>query len=168
MAFYIATAYAASIGGVGTLIGTGTNLVFKGIYENRFPNAEDKIDFTRFMAWAGALVWCNSLLLFICFQITHLGLFRPNSAIGQQVKAGALISDTVRAVVLQKYEELGKMTIHETQVAIWFSVMILLLFTRSPGIFPGWNTILNRVYVANKNLHFVCYSLNFISNILVL
>lgn len=33
MAFYFGVAYSATIGGTGTLIGTGTNLTFKGLYE---------------------------------------------------------------------------------------------------------------------------------------
>lgn len=33
IAFYMGVAYASSIGGCGSLIGTGTNLTFKGIYD---------------------------------------------------------------------------------------------------------------------------------------
>lgn len=33
IAFYMGISYAASIGGCGSLIGTGTNLTFKGIFD---------------------------------------------------------------------------------------------------------------------------------------
>lgn len=33
IAYYMGVSYAASIGGCGSLIGTGTNLTFKGIYD---------------------------------------------------------------------------------------------------------------------------------------
>lgn len=36
---YISIAFAATIDGVGTIIGTGTNLTFKRIYETCFPEA---------------------------------------------------------------------------------------------------------------------------------
>uniref|UniRef100_A0A1A9V3T2 Citrate transporter-like domain-containing protein n=1 Tax=Glossina austeni TaxID=7395 RepID=A0A1A9V3T2_GLOAU len=147
MAFYIATAYASSIGGTGTLIGSGTNMVFKGIYEGRFPTAQDKIDFPRFMMWSTPMVIVQAGLMFLCFNITHLGLFRPKSAIGQQVNAGAGAAPAVKAIVADKYIELGPMSAHEWQVAFWFLVMILMLFCRSPGVFTGWGDLLDLVKI---------------------
>ncbi|XP_037730222.1 protein I'm not dead yet 2 isoform X4 [Drosophila subpulchrella] len=49
IAFYVGVAYASTIGGLGTLIGTGTNLVFKGIYDQRFPTSTEEITFANFM-----------------------------------------------------------------------------------------------------------------------
>lgn len=39
MCYFISTAYAACIGGTGCIIGTGTNLAFKGLYEAMFPES---------------------------------------------------------------------------------------------------------------------------------
>ncbi|XP_065360932.1 protein I'm not dead yet-like [Calliphora vicina] len=150
MGFYFGVAYASTIGGCGTLIGTGTNLTLKGIYENRFPEATDKIDFPSFMAWALPMVVVDTLLLYICLQITHFGLFRPKSKEGLEVAKGTLAVDTVKAVVLQKYDELGPMSVHEWQVLWWFICMVVLLFTRAPGFMPGWGDILNAVSIRSS------------------
>ncbi|XP_061388387.1 protein I'm not dead yet-like [Musca vetustissima] len=147
MAFYFGIAYASTIGGCGTLIGTGTNLTFKGLFEGRFPDATDKIDFPHFLGWAMPMVVVDTVLLFLSLQITHLGLGRPDSPTAQEVSRGAQAAATVRAAVMEKYSELGPMSRHECQVLFWFMAMIALLFTRSPGFMPGWADFFNAVEI---------------------
>lgn len=91
------------------------------------------------------MVVLDTLLLYLCLKITHFGLFRPNSKEGLEVTKGTGASDTVKAVVLQKYEELGPMSVHEWQILWWFVCMVVLLFTRAPGFMPGWGDFLNAV-----------------------
>ncbi|KAH8382185.1 hypothetical protein KR009_002172, partial [Drosophila setifemur] len=144
MAFYFSIAYASSIGGCGTLIGTGTNLTYKGLYDTRFPDATEKVDFPIFMAYAiPFVVILLIILVWISLQFTHMGLFRPNSKVGQEVKKGTEGQDVVKGVIKDRKKELGKMSCHEIQVAILFILMVVLLFTRKPGFLPGWADFLN-------------------------
>ncbi|XP_017020528.1 protein I'm not dead yet 2-like [Drosophila kikkawai] len=144
MVFYIAVAYCAGIGGTGTLIGTGTNLVFRGIYNQRFPNADEEITFTNFMMYCLPIVCIlNAVCVYFSFLITHMGLFRPNSKTGQAVKKANENKKLVEEVMRQRYKELGPMSCHEIQVALIFILMIILLFTRRPGFFDGWDTLVN-------------------------
>ncbi|XP_034487736.1 protein I'm not dead yet 2-like [Drosophila innubila] len=144
LAFYFGISYASTIGGCGTLIGTGTNLTFKGLYETRFPNSKEKVDFPIFMAYSiPIVVIVNVILLFLSLQMTHMGLFRKNSKIGQEVKKGTENQGVVKTVVTQRYKELGPWTCHEIQVAIMFTLMVVLLFTRKPGFMTGWGDFLN-------------------------
>jgi len=89
------------------------------------------------------VVIVNVLLLYLSLQITHMGLFRKNSKIGQEVKKGTENQNVVKTVVVQRYKELGPWTCHEIQVAIMFTLMVVLLFTRKPGFMTGWGDFLN-------------------------
>ncbi|KAH8292099.1 hypothetical protein KR054_004693, partial [Drosophila jambulina] len=151
MVFYIGVAYCSAIGGVGTLIGTGTNLVFRGIYNQRFPNADVEITFTNFMLYTLPFVCVlNAVCVYFSFLITHMGLFRPNSKTGQAVKKANENRKLVEEVMRQRHHDLGPMTCHEIQVTIIFLLMIILLFTRRPGFVPGWDTLVNAKPVAGS------------------
>ncbi|EDW83335.2 uncharacterized protein Dwil_GK22371 [Drosophila willistoni] len=151
MAFYIGVAYAASIGGCGTLIGTGTNLVFKGLYDTRFPDSVEKVSFPVFMLYSCPLiVGLNLLLTYLSLQITHMGLFRWKSKRAQEVKKGSESKELIKAVLKSRHASLGPMSCHEIQVTILFVTTIVLLFTCKPGFMPGWANFLNAKKIGNS------------------
>lgn len=102
------------------------------------------MEFVNFIAYSMPLiVIVNSLLVFFTLQITHMGLCRPNSNEGKQLKSGESQKEAVKELIQHAYKDLGPITCHEIQVILAFVLMIALLITRNPGFFPGWGTFLN-------------------------
>ncbi|XP_033164238.1 protein I'm not dead yet 2 [Drosophila mauritiana] len=157
VAFYAGIAYAASIGGLGTLIGTGTNLVFRGIYSERFPTSTVEITFANFMFYSIPLmVFVNITLVIIGFLITHMGLFRPNSKTGKIISEANTNRKLMEDVLRQRHIDLGPMSCHEIQMAIAFAFMIVLLITRKPGFFTGWSDLIDgKVVGSSSGLSFI-------------
>lgn len=94
----------------------------------------------------------NLLLVYLSLQVTHMGMFRPNSKTGLQVASGLSQKDLIKKVIQDSYNDLGPITCHEIQVILFFIVMVTLLFTRNPGFVPGWKEFLNAKYDATFSL----------------
>lgn len=143
-AYLLAAAYCSSIGGTGTLVGTGTNLTFKGIFESTFPLAEP-ITFTNWMIASIPQMIVNSFLTWIYLRIAFMGYLRPESKDAVAATIGAEGEAITNEVIDQRYKELGKMSFHELSVAILFVICVILWLFRKPGFVVGWAEYLTQM-----------------------
>jgi sodium-dependent dicarboxylate transporter 2/3/5 len=128
----ISIAYAASIGGMATLIGTPPNLSFTRIFSIYFPNAPE----VTFAQWFVFALPCTVVFLLISWVLLMI-LFLP--------KGNTTISET--DLFKEEYSSLGRMSFEEKTVLILFSIMALMwLFRKNIFIgsftIPGWSSVM--------------------------
>ncbi|GFS45247.1 hypothetical protein TNIN_58381 [Trichonephila inaurata madagascariensis] len=126
----LSIAYAANCGGTGTVIGSGPNLVLKGLVEELYPDSTE----LTFASW---LIY-NAPVMVICVLICWIGLqlFYQPCCLKEDNKA----QTAARNAVLKSYQELGSITFHEAAVAILFLLVVVLWFLRDPQFIDGWST----------------------------
>ncbi len=128
----IGIAYAASIGGIATLIGTPPNLSFTRIFSIYFPNAPE----ITFANWFMFGLPCSIIFLFISW-IIMTSFFMPK----QQI-------NTINIDIFkEEYRHLGRIRYEEKVVLLLFVSLAFLWLFRSDInvgrlIIPGWSTIL--------------------------
>jgi sodium-dependent dicarboxylate transporter 2/3/5 len=131
VALLIGIAYAASIGGLATLIGTPPNLVFARQVTILFPELPE-ISFAQWMIFALPFAL---IFLGICWLLlTKLFLGKRKLGVGVEL-------------FRKEYSQLGPMRYQEWVVMISFSLMALLwIFRKSITVgefrIPGWTEIL--------------------------
>lgn len=128
----LSIAYACSIGGIGTLIGTPPNLVFVRIYQIVFPEAP-VISFGSWMIIALPI----SILMLVLISFLLLKVFFK---FDKNLKVDPHF-------IKEEYLKLGKITFEEKTVAIIFGTTALLWIFRGDLNFgfiviPGWERIL--------------------------
>ncbi len=125
-------AYACSVGGIATLVGTPPNLAFTRIFQITFPGAEP----IAFGTWLlMGLPLAVIMLVIIWFMITKLFYRIPQS----------IHADT--NIVESEYASLGPIQFEERVVLIVFMLTALLWIFRRPltlGSFtiPGWSQLI--------------------------
>ncbi|CAL4060255.1 unnamed protein product, partial [Meganyctiphanes norvegica] len=129
---FMATAYAANLGGTGAITGTGPNLVLKGILEDEYCEPTG----LNFASWMGfnvpGMLICI-LLAWGWLQVIFMGCKRNSLGESSPEKEHA-----VKKLLRQKYNDLGRMTYHEATVLTLFIILVLLWLFRSPEFVPGW------------------------------
>lgn len=110
----LGVAYAASIGGIGTPIGTPPNAEFRAVYERTFG---EEVTFLQWMIWGLPLV------------LVMLPL------------AGLWLTRSLKDSEPIEIPEVGPWTVHERRVMIVFVLTAIAWVTRREP-FGGWSTIL--------------------------
>ncbi|MFT4576834.1 MAG: sodium-dependent dicarboxylate transporter 2/3/5 [Polaribacter sp.] len=132
LAMMLGIAYAASVGGTGSLIGTPPNMVFAGVFAKFFPE-KPEIDFLEWMKLGTPIVII--ILPIIWFYLTKYFKISGNFA-------GA------KEVIKHEIKSLGKMSKMEKRVfAVFLFTALGWVFRRDivldSFIIPGWSSLLN-------------------------
>lgn len=130
-ALMIGLAYAATIGGMATLVGTPTNMIFYRAYMEAYPTAGN----LTFLSWF-KIGFPVSLLLFIATWLT----------LRSRIPKKELKDVFDITIFKESYKKLGKMSPDEKRVGIIFIVTAVLWFTRADiplGSFTitGWSKL---------------------------
>jgi sodium-dependent dicarboxylate transporter 2/3/5 len=128
----LGTAYASSVGGMATLIGTPPNLAFAKIFEETFPQAPE-------ISFAGWIIFSLPISLVFFFIIWAFMSYRA------RLGKGRMQAD--RSIFLEEYKKLGPFSYEEKVVLIDFLILAFLWLFRNPipvGDFtiPGWSSLL--------------------------
>ena len=138
-------AYSASIGGIGTLIGTAPNIVFAGFYKNLYPD-NPEISFMEWMTMAIPVV-----IIFIPIVWVYLCKFVSPVPLGQ-----IEFSKSNGDIIKRELTSLGKITRPEKMVACVFSVTALMWIFRKPLeldsiTIPGWSSLFSNPEMLNDS-----------------
>lgn len=145
--YYLSIAYASTIGGCGTLVGTATNSAFKGIFDSEFPEYANSVNFFWFMAYSTPAMLLMQLLIWISLQVTFMGMFRSKSEAARKVNLASSGSSTTMKVIKEQYRNLGPATFHEWASGLLFILAVFLYIFRKPGFMLGWADVLTTMKV---------------------
>ncbi|XP_017350322.1 solute carrier family 13 member 4 [Ictalurus punctatus] len=128
--------YAATIGGLITITGTSTNLIFAEQFNNRYPDAK-VINFGTWFIFSLPIALIMLVLTWLWLHFLFLGCnFRETCSWSKKRKTKREILSEKR--IQEEYQKLGAISYPEVVTGVFFILMTLLWFTREPGFVPGW------------------------------
>ncbi|XP_025911655.1 solute carrier family 13 member 1 [Apteryx rowi] len=131
-------AYSATIGGLTTITGTSTNLIFAEHFNTRYPDCQC-INFGSWFILSIPITVIILLLSWVWLQWLFLGFdFKSMFRCGKEKTAREQAS---AQVIREEYKKLGPISYPEIVTLVLFILMTLLWFTRDPGFIPGWSSL---------------------------
>ncbi|OQV19170.1 Solute carrier family 13 member 2 [Hypsibius exemplaris] len=138
-ALVLSVAYAASIGGMATLTGTLTNVIFYGQFREQYNNAAAREELTyasfSFFALPTMIIclivaWCWLTFQFFLFPYLQSRVSEHDPEIDRNMKQ----------MFRRKFSELGPVRFAEMSALALFLTLVVLWFFRAPGFMAGWDT----------------------------
>ncbi|XP_038594768.1 solute carrier family 13 member 4 isoform X2 [Micropterus salmoides] len=134
--------YAATIGGLITITGTSTNLIFAEQFNNRYPDAK-VINFGTWFIFSFPIAIIMLVLTWLWLHFLFLGCnFRETCSLSKKRKTRREILSEKR--IHEEYAKLGPISYPEVVTGVFFILMTLLWFTREPGFVPGWTSLFEK------------------------
>uniref|UniRef100_A0A8D0STA9 Solute carrier family 13 member 1 n=1 Tax=Sus scrofa TaxID=9823 RepID=A0A8D0STA9_PIG len=134
-------AYSSTIGGLTTITGTSTNLIFAEHFNMRYPDCHC-INFGSWFIMSFPAAIIILLLSWIWLQWLFLGFnFKE---MFQCDKTGTAKQKACAEVIKQEYQKLGPIRYQEIVTLVLFIVMAVLWFSRDPGFVPGWSALFSQ------------------------
>nr|XP_058929590.1 solute carrier family 13 member 1 [Kogia breviceps] len=131
-------AYSSTIGGLTTITGTSTNLIFAEHFNMRYPDCHC-INFGSWFLMSFPAAIIILLLSWIWLQWLFLGFnFKEMAQCGKTATAK---QKACAEVIKQEYQKLGPIRYQEIVTLVLFIVMALLWFSRDPGFVSGWSVL---------------------------
>jgi di/tricarboxylate transporter len=128
-ALMLGVAWAANVGGMATLTGTGPNIVLAGGVTALFPGSPG-LSFATWMVFAFPMALSCLLTVWWALAATYLPRGRP-----PYDPAATL------ALIKSQRRQLGPLSYREACVLADFILLAVLWITRSPGFIPGWGDL---------------------------
>ncbi|XP_058390607.1 solute carrier family 13 member 1 [Diceros bicornis minor] len=131
-------AYSSTIGGLTTITGTSTNLIFTEHFNVRYPDCQC-INFGSWFIFTFPAAVIILLLSWIWLQWLFLGFnFKEMFKCG---KTKTVRQKACADVIKQEYQKLGPIRYQEIVTLVLFILMALLWFSRDPGFVSGWSVL---------------------------
>uniref|UniRef100_A0A665ULM5 Solute carrier family 13 member 4 n=1 Tax=Echeneis naucrates TaxID=173247 RepID=A0A665ULM5_ECHNA len=142
--------YAATIGGLITITGTSTNLIFAEQFNTRYPDAK-VINFGTWFIFSFPIAIIMLVLTWLWLHFLFLGCnFRETCSLSKKRKTKREMLSERR--IHEEYAKLGPISYPEVVTGVFFILMTLLWFTREPGFVPGWTSLFEKKILKILNI----------------
>ncbi|NXI12471.1 S13A4 protein, partial [Irena cyanogastra] len=138
----LSISYAATIGGLSTIIGTSTSLIFLEHFNNQYPKAE-VVNFGTWFLFSFPISLIMLVLTWFWLHWLFLGCnFKETCSVSKKKKTKR--EEMSERRIQEEYKKLGNVSYPEMVTGFFFILMTLLWFTREPGFVPGWSSFFEK------------------------
>ncbi|XP_028928694.1 solute carrier family 13 member 4 isoform X2 [Ornithorhynchus anatinus] len=138
----LSISYAATIGGLTTIIGTSTSLIFLEHFNNQYP-ASEVVNFGTWFLFSFPISLVLLALSWLWLHCLFLGCnFKETCSLSKKKKTKS--EELSERRIREEYEKMGPISYPEMVTGFFFILMTLLWFTREPGFVPGWDSFFEK------------------------